>query len=129
MGAGVDAAELEKICGAWPGTSAAIRREDELVLSVADRAFATLCLCGPERDRISFAVDAGRFVDMTAQAGIVPAHYAARPFWITLTEPERFTHAQVEVFLHRSYELVRAGLSKRQKAMLGAPATGASKNA
>jgi predicted DNA-binding protein (MmcQ/YjbR family) len=122
MGAGVDAAELEKICVAWPGTSAVIRREDELVLSVADRAFATLCLCGPERDRISFAVEAGRFVEMTAQAGIVPAHYAARPFWITLTEPERFTRAQVEDFLRRSYELVRACLSKRQQAALAASA-------
>ena len=122
MGAGVDAAELEKICGAWPGTSAVTRREDELVLSVGDRAFATLCLCGPERDRISFAVEAGRFVEMTARAGIVPAHYAARPFWITLTEPERFTPAQVEDFLRRSYELVRACLSKRQQAALAASA-------
>ncbi len=110
------------MCGAWPGTSAAIRREDELVLSVADRAFAMLCLCGPERDRISFAVDAGRFVELTAQAGIVPGHYAARPFWITLTEPERFTRAQVEDFLRRSYELVRAGLSKRQQGALAASA-------
>jgi predicted DNA-binding protein (MmcQ/YjbR family) len=118
----VDAAELEKMCGAWPGTSAAIRREDELVLSVAGRAFATLCLCGPERDRLSFAVETGRFVELTEQPGIVPAHYAARPFWITVTEPERFAHAQVEGFVRRSYELVRAGLSKRQQEALAASA-------
>jgi predicted DNA-binding protein (MmcQ/YjbR family) len=116
----MDATELKKMCCTWPGTSAAVRREDELVLSVADRAFATLCLCGPERDRISFAVDAGRFVELTAQAGIVPAHYAARPFWITLTEPERFVSRQVEDFLRRSYELVHAGLSKRQQGTLAA---------
>lgn len=114
----MDAAELKNLCGAWPGTSVAIRREDELVVSVADRAFVTLSLCGPERDRISFAVDAGHFVELTAQPGIVPAHYAARPFWITLTEPERFGRAQTEGFLRRSYELVRAGLSKRQQSAL-----------
>lgn len=115
---GVDATELKKLCGAWSGVTAAVRREDELVLSVAGRAFATLCLCGPERDRISFAVEAGHFVELTAQPGIVPAHYAARPFWITLTEPERFAQKRVEDFVHRSYELVRAGLSKRQQAAL-----------
>ena len=71
MGVGVDAAELEKICGAWPGASAVIRREDELVLSVAGRAFATLCLCGPERDRLSFAVEAGQFVELTEQPGAI----------------------------------------------------------
>jgi predicted DNA-binding protein (MmcQ/YjbR family) len=116
----VDTAELKQLCGAWPGAAVAVRREDELVLSVAGRAFATLCLCGPERDRLSFAVEAGQFVELTEQPGIVPAHYAARPFWITLTEPERFTRAQVEDFLRRSYELVRADLSKRQQAALAA---------
>ena len=114
----MDAAELNELCGAWPGATAAVRREDEFVLSVAGRAFATLCLCGPERERLSFAVEAGHFVELSAQPGIVPAHYAARPFWITLTEPERIARAQVENFVRRSYELVRAGLSKRQQAAL-----------
>lgn len=89
-------------------------------MGVAGRAFATLCLCGPERDRLSFAVEAGQFVELTVQPGVVPAHYAARPFWITLTEPERFAQAQVENFLRRSYELVRTGLSKRQQVALAA---------
>lgn len=116
----MDAAELKKLCGAWPGATAAVRREDELVLSVAGRAFVTLCLCGPERDRLSFAVDAGKFVELTAQPGIVPAHYAARPFWITLTEPEHFAREQIDQFVRRSYELVSAALSKRQQQALAA---------
>ena len=115
------------LCSAWPGARAAVRREDELAISVADRAFVTLCLCGPERDRISFAVEAGQFVELAAQPGIVPAHYAARPFWITLTEPERFARAQIESFLRHSYELVRAGLSKRQQAALAAIESGTAK--
>lgn len=123
----MDAAELKKLCGALPGATAAVRREDELVLSVAGRAFATFCLCGPERDRLSFAVETGQFVELTAQPGIVPAHYAARPFWITLTEPERIARAQVENFVRRSYELVRAGLSKRQQTALAAKNPPASK--
>jgi len=116
----VNAAELEKFSSDWPGVVAAGSREDEFVLSVAGRAFAALCLCGPERDRLSFAVEAGQFVELTSQPGIVPAHYPARPFWITLTEPERFARAQLEGFVRRSYELVRAGLSKHQQATLAA---------
>ena len=115
------------LCSAWAGARAAVRREDELVISVADRAFVTLCLCGPERDRISFAVDAGHFVELTTQPGIVPAHYAARPFWITLTEPERFARQRIDQFVRRSYELVRASLSKRQQAALVAIESGTAK--
>ena len=123
----MDATELEEFGGAWPGTAAAVRRDDELVLSVAGRAFATLCLCGPERGRLSFAVEAGHFVELTAQPGIVPAHYTARPFWITLIEPERFGAAQTRAFVRRSYELVREGLSKRQQAALAARESAAPK--
>lgn len=116
--------ELEKFCGVWPGVAAIANHEDEFVLSVAGRAFATLCLRGPERGRLSFAVEAGLFVELTSQPGIVPAHYAARPFWITLVEPERFALARLEVLVRRSYELVHAGLSKRQQAALVARAAG-----
>lgn len=119
-GANVNAAELENFSGGWPGVTGAVRREDEFVLSVANRAFATLCLCGPERGRLSFAVEAGQFVELTAQSGIVPAHYTARPFWITLIEPERFDAAQTQAFVRRSYELVRGALSARQQAALAA---------
>lgn len=116
----MNATDLEKFCSAWPGVAAAASREDEFVLSVAGRTFATLCLRGPERGRLSFAVEPGHFVELTVQPGIVPAHYVARPFWITLTEPERFASDAVEGFVRRSYALVCAGLSKRQQAALAA---------
>ncbi len=112
--------ELEAFCGAWPGVTVLASREDEFVLSVAGRAFATLCLRGPERGRISFAVEASRFVELTARPDIVPAHYTARPFWITLTEPERVARDALGTFVRHSYELVRAGLSRRHQAQLAA---------
>lgn len=116
----VNATDLEEFSSAWSGVAAAASREDEFVLSVSGRAFATLCLRGPERGRLSFAVEPGQFVELTSQSGIVPAHYAARPFWITLTEPERFARDALEDFVRRSYVLVRAGLSKRQQTALDA---------
>jgi predicted DNA-binding protein (MmcQ/YjbR family) len=112
-------AELEKLCHGWPGVSSGIKWEDDLVFSVAGKMFAVLCLRGPDRDRLSFKVDPERFLELTDQPGIVPAHYMARAFWITITEPERFASAQIDAFVRHSYELVRANLSKKMQAALG----------
>jgi predicted DNA-binding protein (MmcQ/YjbR family) len=112
--------ELEKLCGAWPGVSSGVKWEDDLVFSVAAKMFTVLCLRGPDRERISFKVDPERFLELTDQPGIVPAHYMARAFWVTITEPERFTQEQMDAFVRHSYELVRANLTKKMQATLAA---------
>jgi predicted DNA-binding protein (MmcQ/YjbR family) len=114
----VNANELEALCGDWPGVTSSIKWEDDLVFSVAGKMFTVFCLRGPDRERLSFKVDPERFLELTDQPGIVPAHYMARAFWITIAEPERFKRAQIDVFVRHSYELVRAKLSKRQQAAL-----------
>jgi predicted DNA-binding protein (MmcQ/YjbR family) len=114
----VNANELETLCGAWPGVASSIKWEDDLVFTVAAKMFAVFCLRGPDRERLSFKVDPERFLELTDQPGIVPAHYMARAFWITIVEPERFKHAEIEAFVRRSYELVLAKLSKKQQSAL-----------
>lgn len=116
----VDANELETLCGAWPGAASSIKWEDDLVFTVAGKMFAVLCLRGPDRDRLSFKVDRERFLELTDQPGIVPAHYMARAFWVTIVEPERFPRTRIEEFIRHSYDLVRAGLTKKMQAKLGA---------
>ena len=116
--------ELASLAGGWAGVSSSIKWEDDLVYSVAGKMFAVLCLRGPDRGRLSFKVDPERFLELTDQPGIVPAHYMARAFWITLTEPERFERAQVDAFVRHSYELVRANLTKRMQAKLAAEEQG-----
>jgi predicted DNA-binding protein (MmcQ/YjbR family) len=112
------AAELEKLCSDWPGVTSGIKWEDDLVFSVAGKMFAVLCVRGPDRDRISFKVDPERFLELTDQPGIVPAHYMARAFWITIAEPERFGAERMRAFVLHSYELVRANLTKKMQATL-----------
>jgi len=114
----VNADDLEGLCGSWPGVTSGIKWEDDLVYSVAGKMFAVSCLRGPDRERLSFKVDPERFLELTDQPGIVPAHYMARAFWITIAEPERFKRAEIEAFVRHSYELVRAKLSKRQQTAL-----------
>ena len=114
----MNANDLQSLCATWSGVSHSIKWEDDLVFSVVGRVFAVLRLRGPDRERLSFGVDSEHFVELTTRAGIVPAHYAALAFWVTVVEPEQFTRAGLEAFVRRSYELVVAGLSKKQRLAL-----------
>jgi predicted DNA-binding protein (MmcQ/YjbR family) len=116
---GMDEAELQALCARWPGVTRSIKWEVDLVFSVANKMFAVMCTLGPERGRLSFKVDAERFLELTAQPGIAPAHYMARAFWISIIEPERFATDELAGFVRRSYELVRANLPKKTQAALG----------
>lgn len=115
----MNAKELETLCANWPGTTSSVKWEDDLVFSVSGKMFTVFCLRGPHRGRISFKVDPERFLELTDQPGITPAAYMARAFWITIAEPERFARAKLAEFVRHSYDLVRAGLSKKQQAALG----------
>jgi len=112
-------AELDSICGSWPGVTRSIKWEVDLVYSVANKMFAVLCTLGLERGRLSFKVDPERFLELTDQEGIAPAPYMARAFWVTLANPTQFGKVQMEKFLHRSYELVVEKLPKKTQAKLG----------
>ena len=112
--------ELEMLCKDWPGVASSIKWEDDLAFTVAAKMFAVTGLRGPHSGRLSFKVDKERFLELTDQPGMIPAPYMARAFWVSIVEPERFARAEIEAFVRRSYELVRAGLSKKLQAKLAA---------
>lgn len=116
----MDAPQLEAFCGTWPGVASSIKWEDDLVFTVAGKMFTVTGLRGPHRGRLSFKVDSDRFLELTDQPGMTPAPYMARAFWISIVEQERFERSEIEAFVRRSYELVRAGLSKKLQAKLAA---------
>jgi predicted DNA-binding protein (MmcQ/YjbR family) len=116
---GMTVEQLDAMCAGWPGVSRSIKWEVDLVQSVANKMFAVMCTLGAERGRLSFRVDTERFLELTEQPGMAPAPYMARAFWISVTEPERFTHAELVAYVRRSYELVRSNLPKKTQAGLG----------
>ena len=120
--------ELKALSRDWPGVASAVKWDDDLCFTVAGKMFAVYCLHGPHRGRISFKVDAERCLELTDQPGIVPAAYMARAFWVSIAEPDRFARAKIAEFVRRSYELVRAGLSKRLQAGLDAAQAANSKS-
>lgn len=114
--------ELDAICGSWPGVTRSIKWEVDLVYSVANKMFAVMCTLGTERGRVSFKVDADRFLELTDQPGVMPAPYMARAFWITLTEPHTLPREQIARMLRRSYDLVVEKLPQKTQDALANPA-------
>lgn len=110
--------ELDALCARWPGVTRSIKWEVDLVHSVANKMFVVMCTLGPDRGRLSFKVESERFLELSGQPGMAPAPYAARSFWISVTEPERFATAELAAFVRRSYELVCARLPKKVQAAL-----------
>ena len=110
--------DLDALCASWPGATRSIKWEVDLVYSVANKMFVVFCTLGPERGRLSFKVETDRFLELSEQPGMAPAPYTARSFWISATEPERFTREELAAFVRRSYELVRANLPKKTQAAL-----------
>ena len=121
----MNADDLTALYQSWPGVRSHTTDEDELEVSVKGKLFAVLCLRGQDRGRLSFKVDPGHFVEMSTREGIVPAHYSARAFWVTLVEPELFAAQDVSVWIRRSYELVCSGLGKKQQDSLDDAQSGA----
>jgi predicted DNA-binding protein (MmcQ/YjbR family) len=68
---------------------------------------------------LSFKVGDERFLELTDQPGIIPAPYLARARWVSVTDPERFTTAELQGFVFDAYTVVRAKLTKKLQAELG----------
>jgi predicted DNA-binding protein (MmcQ/YjbR family) len=113
-GQGITASQLEAFCTRLPGATRDVKWGDNVVYSVGGKMFA---VTGSETtERLSFKVDRNRFLELSDQPGMIPAPYLARASWIAVTEPTRFARTELEAMLRRSYELVRAGLTKKAQA-------------
>jgi predicted DNA-binding protein (MmcQ/YjbR family) len=116
---GLTAAQLQALCGHWPGVTRDTKWGVDMVFSVGGKMFAVMPSDGSEGGRLSFKVDDDRFLALTDQPGIIPAPYLARAHWISITEPQRFATAELAAYILDAYALVRAKLTKKLQAELG----------
>lgn len=116
---GLTAAQLQALCGHWPGVTRDTKWGVDMVFSVGGKMFAVMPSDGSEGGRLSFKVDDDRFLALTDQPGIIPAPYLARAHWISITEPQRFATAELAAYILDAYTLVRAKLTKKLQAELG----------
>jgi predicted DNA-binding protein (MmcQ/YjbR family) len=109
----MDEKSLRRLCSGWPGVSAEIKWEDDLIFMVAGKMFCGLCVKGGQKGKFAFKVEAERFLEFTDRPGIVPAPYMARAHWISLDDPSVLPRAELQTLVRRAYELVREKLPKK----------------
>lgn len=108
---------LRALVGAWPGVTEDIKWGTDLVFSVAGKMFCVLDT--GDSARLSFKVEDERFLELTERPGVIPAPYLARARWISVVEPRALAESELDALLRRSYQLVRAKLTKAEQRRLG----------
>jgi predicted DNA-binding protein (MmcQ/YjbR family) len=106
---------LRQLTRRWPGVSAEIKWEDDLIFMVAGKMFCGLCVTGTDKGKLSFKVEAERFLELTDRPGFRPAPYMARAHWVTLDDPGVVPKAELEQLVRRAYELVFAKLTRKKQ--------------
>lgn len=113
---GITPAQVDALCGHWPGVTRDIKWGAELVFSVGGKMFVVM----PEGGgRLAFKVADERFLELTDQPGMIASPYLARAHWVMVQEPRRFSTAELCGHIRTAYGLVRARLTKKLQAELG----------
>ncbi len=105
--------------GHWPGVSHEIKWQDDLAFMVAGKMFLLYCFQGKNQGQLSFKVEDGRLLEFTDRPHIIPAPYLARAHWISLLPGCTMDAQEKQALIRRSYELVRARLTKAAQRALG----------
>lgn len=108
---------LRKICTSLPAVTEDIKWGYDLVFSVGGRMFCVASL--EEPFGCSFKVKDEEFEEMSNREGFIPAPYMARAKWVKLDSPSRLNKKEWQQYLKQSYELVKAKLTKKERALLG----------
>jgi len=90
-----------------------------LVFKVAGKMFVILVLDGSVPDGVIFKCTPAEFDDLTAIDGIIQAPYCAKRMWAKVQDLAALPAAELEARIHRSYDLVAAGLPKKTQRTLG----------
>jgi predicted DNA-binding protein (MmcQ/YjbR family) len=109
----MDEKSLRRLCAAWPGVTAEIKWDDDLIFMVAGKMFCGLCVKGAQKGKFAFKVEAERFLEFTDRPGIVPAPYMARSHWISLDDHSVLPRDELPALVRRAYELVREKLPRK----------------
>ncbi len=88
------------------------------VAKVGDKVFAVL---NDDGAKIAFKVSEESFEILTALDGAGQAPYFAKRKWVAVSPTAPLSDDELHHYLHRSYELVAAGLTKKVRAELGIP--------
>ncbi len=108
---------VRRLCLSFPRTTESVQWGENLVFKIRGKIYAIAAL-EPSDVWLSFKCSPEDFADLTERPGIVPAPYLARSQWVALESEDALTTAELKRLLRQAYNLVRAGLTKKQQAAL-----------
>lgn len=107
---------LAAYCRTLPGTTEDIKWGNDLVFSVAGKMYAGFDV--QDTGALGFKCDDIEFDRLTKIDGIIPAPYAARFGWVSITRRGVLRPGELKKRIRRSYELVVERLSAKARAEL-----------
>ena len=105
--------QLLRLVEGWPGVDHDIKWGCDLVLTVGGKMFCVTATSGNPKGAMSFKVEDERFLELTDRAGFIPAPYLARAKWVQVEDSRKVNGKELHALIRRSYELVRARLTKK----------------
>ncbi|MGB6875896.1 MAG: MmcQ/YjbR family DNA-binding protein [Candidatus Acidiferrales bacterium] len=108
---------VRKYCMQMPHTTEPLQWGDDLVFKIGGKIFAVLVL-EPTRVWLSFKCTPEEFAELTERAGIIPAPYLARYYWVALETYEALSPSELEWLLRDSYQMVLEKLPRKTRAAL-----------
>lgn len=112
-----DLETIQSICLSFKAATEDIKWENDLVFSIGGKMFCVSSLKAPYR--CSFKVKDEEFEELCQLPQFSPAPYMARAKWVAVTDWSRLNQKEWQLYLKQSYKLVKAKLTKKQKAELG----------
>ena len=113
-------AKMQAFCVKLPNVKSDVKWGADLCYTIDTKMFAVFGTQYGKPYNLAFKCDPERFLELTDQAGIIPAPYLARAHWVLVERPAALTDAQAQTLIRRSYELIVLKLpKKRQQALLG----------
>lgn len=108
----MDIEHLRALCLALPYVTEDIKWEKDLCFCIGEKMF---CVTGLESTSfgVSIKVPAEQFNELVERDGIIPAPYLARYNWVAITQADGLKPEEWEIFIKKSYELVKAKLPKK----------------
>jgi len=110
--------DIQAFCTKLPAVTEDIKWENHLCFCVGEKMFLILGL-----DEVpttsSFKVNEEDFEEIASRAGFKPAPYLARYKWVWTSDIRNLSKDEWEHYIKKSYNLVKAKLSKKTVKTLG----------
>ena len=109
---------IERYCLSLPGTTMVVQWGENHVYKVGGKLFA---LAGPDAREpgVTFKVTEDSFTILTRLGGIAQAPYFAKRQWVHVERIRVLPRAELKAYIKRSYDMIAAKLTRKQRAELG----------